>query len=203
MRTVILPKPNFISLLLAFNMIGRRMFGSEWNGQEAAAVRLGQKHKACAQARERGFLALKAMRIAADNGALPIIYTNDDRQRVPYFDNVNYWITALHPDPIGSGEGMIELDGRYLYPVIVDVSGLGKWCVATTRGKTGPRSKYHQFKEIIEEFFRIHPTSQTNSAAWNYAGEKLKGEKALPGRSWGNDLIDRARERQQNLNAIR
>lgn len=181
MRDLILPKPNVVSLLDAFNTIGCRIFGPEWDGGEAAAIRLGQRSRAEPNVRRRGLDVLGAMRFFAENGWLGLIYTDEFGRRVPYSQSAGFWLSGIYPDPMGTGEGLIELDDRQIQPCVVDVSALKQWRFKKPkRSSTGPKRKYTAFAEVCVEFFQSNGIGFINEAVWQYAKDSLQRDDPWP-----------------------
>jgi hypothetical protein len=198
MRASTRPKSNFVSLLEAFNLIGRRMMGSDWDGSESGAIRYGQRTKVDPAIRKRGLTVLSVLRELVTDGSLPLIYTDEQRRRVPYYENTGFWMTALYPDPNGTGEGLIELDDRYMHHCVVSIATLAKRMPrpSSTR-RPGPTSDFTSFEAAIEDFFNSNSIKASNPCVWQHAKQVLAGCGKWPSKSWGNDLINKGRERHE------
>jgi hypothetical protein len=143
------------------------------------------------------------MRHCAENGWLRLIYTSHDRRRVPYFESSGYWLSAIYPDPVGTGEGMIELDDRYLQPCVADVSALKKWpSMRSADVKTGPKSKFTIFEDKCAEFFNSHRISAPNEEVRAFVRDAMNGKGEWPKKSRRNELIGQARDNQRALDRV-
>ena len=162
MRRTPAARDNIVPLLEAFNFIGSRTHPHSWDSSEAVSVRLGQRKAVASESRRRGLSALRTMRSLAENGTINIIYSDDQRRRVPYFQSAGYWLTAIYPDPVGTGEGLIELDDRHLHPCVVDVSRIIQWRVPTSQAKPGPKRRFEPFYVELDEYFSCNSTSKQN-----------------------------------------
>jgi hypothetical protein len=203
MRDIDLPDSNIVSLLVAFNSIGRRLFGREWNNTEADAIRLGQRSKVEPEARQRGLAALKLLDRLAEDGTVNLIYTDGSNRRVPYFQNAGYPITAIFPDPVGTGEGMVQLNHEDICYCVADVRGLNQWRVKRRKSAaTGPKRKFGKFEAACTEFFRTC-SARNNEPVWQFAKAQLLRDDPWPRDSWGNTLINQAREKQAEADRSR
>lgn len=197
MCDVVLRKSTVVSLPVAFNTIGRLLYGKAWRGHEVVAIRLGQQSKARSDARQRGLKALDVMRILAEDGRVGLFYTDEAGRRVPYFQSRGPWLTNLYPDPMGIGEGQIELGDREIRNCVADVSSLKpSLFVKPGNPKTGPKGKYSAFDAACAQFFRDHSIQFLNKAVWDFVRKIVKLDEPWPGKSWGNDLINAARDAQ-------
>lgn len=189
-----------VTLLCAYNLIGRYLHGPDWSGEEVAAIKLGQRSHFSRDIRLRGLEALNLLKELVSNGLLNPIYTDQAGLRVPYHGAVGYWITDIFPDPLGAGEGMIELNDQDIYPCVIDISGFGrKFDDAARQVKNGPKARFGLFAQAVSEFFDTHPVTSENWEAWDFARRKLDKDDAWPKPTWGNELINRAREKQLTI----
>jgi hypothetical protein len=133
------------------------------------------------------------MRTLAENGTINLIYTDAERRRVPYFQSAGYWLSAIYPDPIGSGEGVIELDDRYLYPCVVDVSQIITWCPKIAKAFPGPKRKFEAFDGALDDFFANNPITVAAKEIRNTLSKTFKGE--WPQSTTQHGRINEARQR--------
>lgn len=194
MRGLATAQSYVVPLLEGFNFVGHLIEPKAWDESEAFAVRLGKKGMVDPKARHRGLNALKIMRNLAESGMINLIYTDDQRRRVPYFQSSGYWLTAIYPDPVGTGEGMIELDDRYLHPCIVEIGRIAKWRLAARSARTGPKRAFLEFEAALEKYFQCNPTSKRNADVRHELGKESPSLK-WPANSRMHELINEARDR--------
>ena len=189
---------NIVSLLSAFNLIGRHAHTTTWDESEASAIRLGRAAKASSESRHRGRDALRLMRQLAENGTINLIYTDDQRRRVPYFQSPGYWLTAIYPDPIATGEGMIELDDRYIYLSVVDIRQITKWQNPIPNAATGPKRRFLPFEAELDKYFSFNPISNKNTEVISdlrHSSTQFDWPKKTMMYEFINDARDRAKAR--------
>lgn len=181
-----------VPLLEAFNFVGHLVEPTAWDKTESSAVRLGWKGRGDPKARQRGLKALNVMRNLAETGLINLIYTDDQRRRVPYFQSCGYWLTAIYPDPKSTGEGMIELDDRIIHPCVVDIRQI----IGRRPGGMG-RVKRRGFKDFdlaLDEYFSNNPTAKLNANVISELGQSHK-DLQWPGKTVMHERINDARDR--------
>ena len=186
-----------VSLLDAFNFIGRRM-RDNWDGSEAAALRLGQRAKAPNSVHERAHVAMRAMRMFAENGTIDLIYTDQQRRRVPYSQSTAFWLTAIYPDPVGTGEGSIELDDRDHYPCMVNIGQLAKWRSSAARTQARSSQKFAAFSDAADKYFETN-FSAKNGDVIEFVRKLLSSSPDWPSKAWQHELIHRARKKARAI----
>lgn len=192
-----LPTDDLANLRTAFDMLGSHQFGSLWTKDMAATVRLGQRSKD-KDLRVRGQWALKALTQCVENGWLPLVYFMGDR-RVRYFESPDgLALSALYPRPTDAFEGQIELRGGDIYPCIVDIAGfhgvLRSKFALPGAPKRGPRRKYPEYEQALDQFFAVSPLAAPYRAIINELRQTLPPSQ-LPPRSTEYRLIDEAKGR--------
>ena len=176
----------------AFNFIGNLVEPTAWDKTESSAVRLGRKGMVDPKARQRGLKALNVMRNLAETGLINLIYTDDQRRRVPYFQSSGYWLTAIYPDPKSTGEGMIELDDRDMHPCVVDIRQIiGR---RTARIGRTTRRGFKDFDFALDEYFTRNPTAKLNAEVISELGQSHENLQ-WPGRTVTHERINDARDR--------
>lgn len=183
-----------VSVLQAYNFVGSRKISADWDETEAFAIRLGQRAKAASEVRGRGLEALRLMIDLAESGVIEFIYTDDERRRIRYSQSTGFWLTAIYPDPTGTGEGMIELDDRYLHPCVVDVGQILHWRLQNNAPKTGPKRGFLQFDAALDRYFVCNPTSTRNADVICDLG-KDNPKLIWPGKTTMHERINDARDR--------
>jgi hypothetical protein len=183
-----------VPLLEGFNFVGYLVEPTAWDESEAGAVRLGQRRKVDPDARRRGLKALSVMRTLAENGTINLIYTDGQRRRVPYFQSSGYWLSAIYPDPVGDGEGMIELDDRYIHPCVVDIRKIIAWRSQAEAFRTGPKRSFLEFEAALEKYFQSNPISKRNAEVRHELGKESPSLK-WPAETRMHELINDARDR--------
>jgi hypothetical protein len=192
-----------VSILDAFNFIGMRLSPLDWDQSESKAIRLGQRAKTDPESRLRGLKALQYMQNLIELGDIKLTYTDDQRRRVCYSEHTSYWLTAIYPDPVGSGEGMIQLDHSDIYFGMVDISGIIDW--SNPNKKTPGRTpRFQEFDEALDLFFTNNSIETKKSSIINEI-RLISKNIDWPGRSVMYVRIDearaRARERFRYLNS--
>jgi hypothetical protein len=183
-----------VSVLQAYNFVGLRRISAAWDETEAVAIRLGQRAKAAQEVRRRGLEAIRHMRDLAESGVINLIYTDDQRKRISYSQNTGFWLTAIHPDPTGSGEGMIELDDRYLHPCVVDIRQILHWRLPAKTPTSGPKRGFLEFDAALNRYFGCNPTSTLNADVIRDLG-KVNPKLKWPGKTTMHERINEARDR--------
>lgn len=181
-----------VPVLEAFNFIGHLVEPDAWDESESNAVRLGQRGRVDPKARQRGLKAIKVMRSLSETGLINLIYTDDQRRRVPYVQSSGYWLTAIYPDPVGTGEGMIELDDRYIHPCVVDIRQI--ITRRSPRAGGGARRGFSDFDTALDEYFADNPTSKVNADVISELGQSHK-DLCWPGKTVTHERINDARSR--------
>lgn len=193
MRKMSANQISVMSVLQAYNFVGSRRISAAWDETEAVAIRLGQRAKANPEVRRRGHEAIRLMRDLAESGIINLIYTDDQRRRISYPQSTGFWLTAIYPDPTGTGEGMIELDDRYLHSCVVDVRQILNWRLPTNRPRTGPKRGSLQFDAAVDGYFACNPTSTRNAEVIRDLG-KADPTLRWPGKTTMHERINEARE---------
>lgn len=170
-------------------MIGRSQ-SPEWDGSEAKAIRVGQRSTDPA-AWERGRAAEKIMRMWLENGWLSLVYTDQEGHRVRYPEQFSHWVTTIYPQPADDSSGMIELASGAIYPALADVRELRR---VLTRSfprtlKRGPKRKYGEFRDAVEEFFASHHLEASHEAVRDFIKAKRLPDHQWPRKSQGNAII--------------
>lgn len=191
-----------VPLLEAFNFVGYLVEPQTWTGSEAGAVRLGQRRKVDPDARRRGLKALGIMHKFAESGIINLIYTDDQRRRVPYFQSAGYWLTAIYPDPLGNGEGMIELDDRYIKPCVVDIRQIIASRHPNKTTKTGPKRRFIPFRTALDGYFKNNSTAKSNAEVIHELGQ-THADELWPRKTLTHELINEARDRAKAQASVR
>jgi hypothetical protein len=186
-------RSHVVPLLEAFNFLGYLVEPIAWDESESSAVRIGQRGKVDRRVRHRGFEALKIMRNLSEAGLINLIYTDEQRRRVPYYQSSGYWLSAIFPDPAGTGEGMIELDDRYIHPCVADIRQIAAWRSARTI-RTGPKRGFAQFDTALDEYFTNNPTAKANAEVIFELGQTY-ADMRWPGKTVMHERINDARNR--------
>jgi hypothetical protein len=192
-----LPADDLGGLGKAFHMIGRHRFGPIWTKGMETAVRLGQRGRD-KEVRARASWALKALTQCVENGWLPLVYFVDGR-RVRYWDAPDgLALHALYPQPTDDLDGQIELEGGGIFPCLIDTSALER-VLREKFGRTqfdmrGRPPQYRAINEVLDQYFRDHPTGTPNKNVISDVG-KLVAESDLPRKTTLQDRINKARDR--------
>lgn len=185
-----------VSLLEGFNLVGHVVEPKAWDESESNAVRLGQRGKVDPTARRRGLKVLGIMRNLAESGLANLIYTDDQRRRVPYSQSSGYWLTAIHPDPLGTGEGFIELDDRYVHPCVVDIRQFNIKRSLGDAPRSGRKRGFLDFDTALKEYFRNNPVGKLNADVIYELG-RSHANLRWPGKTVTHERINDARSRAE------
>lgn len=181
-----------VPLLEAFNFVGNLVESTAWDMTESSAVRLGRRGKVHPKARQRGLKALKVMRNLSETGLINLVYTDDQRRRISYSQSSGFWLTAIYPDPVGTGEGMIELDDRYVHPCVVDIRQILNR--RSQRGSSTARRGFNDFDLALDGYFTDNPISKVNGEVIFELGQSHTNMR-WPGRTVMHERINAARDR--------
>ncbi|WP_340645402.1 hypothetical protein [Phenylobacterium sp.] len=192
------PKTNLVPLVEAFDMIGRSQ-SPEWDGNEAKAIRVGQRSTDPA-AWERGRAAEKIMRMWLENGWLSLVYTDQEGHRVRYPEQFSHWVTTIYPQPADDSSGMIELASGAIYPAVADVRELRRLISRsfTRPVKRGPKRMYAEYRTSVEEFFASHHLEATHDDVRAFIKAKHLSDDQWPRKSQENAIILEVRTRLKN-----
>ena len=182
-----------ITLLDLFNLVGQKVFQDNWNRDEAAAIRVGRRSSVDRGAYRRGQHVLKILRHFAESGQVSLIYTDRANLRVPYSQTVGYWLTNIFPDPLGTGEGQIELNDSDILPCVAIVHGLKNWKLASPKAhKTGPKRQFAEYDAELDRIFSEIPIDSKPIEVRSIL-QSFKGHR--PQRETEYRRIEEARER--------
>lgn len=167
-------QPVAVSLVELFNRLGRREFGNDWSGEEAAAIRLGRRSETNPRAYSRGKKVITLMREMAEVSSIKLIYTDHARARIPYGSAPGYWLTNIFPDQHGTGEGFIELDDRETYPCFAVV---GRTAIRDARSvKQGRPRQFAEFDAALDALFTEFPQSTSRKEIIHALTRTFQGE---------------------------
>lgn len=188
---------NFSSPCETFNKLGKFEFSSEWDGTEAAAIRLGRRSIVNPAAHKRGRVIRSKLLGMIENGQIStIFYLGGDR--VPYGLVRTKQITDVFPLPTPDPDsGSIELDHRDICSARFDISVVPKARSAPISRK-GPKKRFANAQNAIVAYFRQFGTAQTNAEVSCAIRANLPANEPWPKPTRERELINEARELVRN-----